>query len=309
VRAWRALLAALLTLALGLGWALELHFVDVGQGDAVLIRLPDGRAVVYDGGRPADAMLGYLRRVGVEEVVLVIASHAHADHIGGLPGILVAYRPGFVLDNGIPHTTATYERFLAAVEASGASLLEPTRRTITLGDVRLHVLPSPVRAAWGHNDNSVGVIVEYGAFRASLTGDAEARLFAWWLETVPDLLGRVSVHKASHHGSEHGDTDAALARLRPEIVIASAGPGNAYGHPHGAALARYAAAGAVVYRTDRNGTLVVHASADGTHRVEAERRAPSSSPASTGSGPRDCATSSRRAWPACGEPTPAPPLE
>jgi competence protein ComEC len=208
----------------------------------------------------------------------VIASHAHADHIGGLPGILVAYRPGFVLDNGIPHTTATYERFLAAVEASGASLLEPTRRTITLGDVRLHVLPSPVRAAWGHNDNSVGVIVEYGAFRASLTGDAEARLFAWWLETVPDLLGRVSVHKASHHGSEHGDTDAALARLRPEIVIASAGPGNAYGHPHGAALARYAAAGAVVYRTDRNGTLVVHASADGTHRVEAERGAPSSTP-------------------------------
>ena len=278
MRAPRALVATLLALLFGLALALELHFVDVGQGDGVLIRLPDGRAVVYDAGPSRGGMLDYLRRVGVEQVVLVVASHAHADHIGGLPAVIDAYAPGFVLDNGVTHTTATFERYLDAVERSGALLLEPIRRTITLGDVQLHVLPSPVQPTWGHNDNSVGLIVEYGDFRASLTGDAEERLFTWWLEEVPDLLDRVEVHKASHHGSDHGDTDEALARLRPAVVVVSAGRDNAYGHPHAAALARYDAVGATVHRTDLEGTIVVHVAADGGVRVVAEREAPAPLP-------------------------------
>jgi competence protein ComEC len=283
----RALAATLLAVLFGLTCALELHFVDVGQGDGVLIRLPDGRAVVYDAGPAGGVMLDYLRREGVAQVVLVVASHAHADHIGGLPDVIDAYAPGFVLDNGLAHTTATFERYLGALERSGALLLEPIRRTITLGDVRLHVLPSPMQPSWGHNDNSVGLIVEYGPFRASLTGDAEERLFAWWQEEVPDLLERVDVHKASHHGSDHGDTDAALARLRPEIVVVSAGRDNAYGHPHATALARYAAVGATVHHTDLEGTIVVHVTADGGVHVVAEREAPAPLPgAAVASGAR-----------------------
>lgn len=255
-------------LARALEGVLELHFVDVGQGDAVVIVAPDRRAVVYDGGPGADALARYVHRLDLIEVVLVVASHPHADHIAGLPAVLDAYRPRFVLDNGLEHTTLTYERYLEAVLRSGAQLLEPTARTIGLGDVRLHVLPSPMAPSWGHNDNSVGLVIEYGAFRASLTGDAERRQFAWWLDAVPELLAPVHVHKASHHGSDAGDTSAALERLLPEVVVVSAGRGNAYGHPQEPALARYLHAGASVYRTDWHGSVVVRARADGGYAIE-----------------------------------------
>jgi competence protein ComEC len=261
-------LLAVIAPLLGIAMALELHFVDVGQGDAVVIVAPDRRAVVYDGGPDAETLLRYLRGLELDEVVVVVASHAHADNLAGLPAVLEEYRPRFVLDNGVEHTTTTYERYLAAVEASGAQFLEPTARTLTLGEVRLHVLPSPMVPSWGHNDNSVGLVIEYGAFRASLTGDAEARLFAWWLEVVPELFEPVHVHKASHHGSDAGDTEAALARLRPEVVAVSAGRDNPYGHPHAVALRRYADVGAIVYRTDHHGTVVVRAATDGSYRIE-----------------------------------------
>lgn len=270
----RSVAALALALLLGIAAALELHFVDVGQGDGVLIALPDGRHVVVDGGNDDGVMLRYLQATGVTELALVVASHAHADHIGGLSAVIDAYRPAFVLDNGVAHTTRTYERYLTSVERSHAQLIAPTARTITLGEVRLHVLPAPQRSSWGHNDNSVGVIVEFGDFRASLTGDAEQRLFDWWLATVPDQLRDVQVHKASHHGSSNGDTDAALARLRPEVVVISAGAGNRYGHPHASALALYQRYGATRYRTDLHGSVVVHANADGSFRVSTERTAP-----------------------------------
>jgi competence protein ComEC len=273
----RLALTTLATLLLGLCLAaLELHFVDVGQGDAVVIVAPDRRAVVYDGGPDPEALLRYLSRLDLTEVVLVVASHPHADHIAGLPAVLDAFRPRFVLDNGLEHTTRTFERYLAAVERSGAQLLEPVARTITLGEVRLYVLPSPGVPAWDHNDNSVGLVIVYGDFRASLTGDAEERLFDWWLATVPERFEPVQVHKASHHGSVRGDTAAALARLRPQVVVVSAGRDNPYGHPHIEALHRYADFGALVYRTDRHGTVVVVAEPDGSYRVETEISAPPS---------------------------------
>ena len=271
---WRLALlcvaAALLVWSLALA-QLELHFIDVGQGDAVLVQAPDGQVVVYDGGRSAMTALEYLRSIGVQNVNLVIASHAHADHIGGLVEIVDTYRPGFFLDNGIPHTTLVYERLLNAVLAAGSQLLEPGERRISLGEVTLHVLPVPGLSSWGHNDNSVGVMVEYGEFRASLTGDAEPRQFDWWLATVPEAFAPVQVHKASHHGSRNGDTEAGLARLQPKVVVVSAGANNPYGHPHTAALERYATVGATVYRTDLHGHVIVQADRDGSFEVTTER--------------------------------------
>ncbi len=284
-----ATLALTIALLLGLAAALEIHLVDVGQGDGVLIALPDGRHVVVDAGNDDGAMLRYLRANGVTALALVVASHAHADHIGGLPSVLDAFPPPFVLDNGVAHTTLTYERYLDAVERSGAALLEPTARTLTLGEVRLHVLPSPREPAWGHNDNSVGVIIEYGDFRASLTGDAEARLFAWWIETVPDQLRDVHVHKASHHGSANGDTDEALARLRPEVIVASVGADNRYGHPHPATVAMYRRHGATLYRTDHHGSVVIEAAPDGSFSLTTERAASPVDPAHDGAPQSDAA--------------------
>lgn len=264
---------------------LRIYFFDVGQGDGVLIQSPSGQNVVYDGGDSPTEMRQHLQALGVAQVSLVIASHNHADHIGGLAKVVEAYRPLYYMDNGLPATTQTYLGLLASVRASGSQLLEPTSRRITLGDASLVVVPPPRIAEWDQNDNSVGIILEYGTFRLSLGGDGEPREWAWWLQHYRDLIQQVQVHKASHHGSSNGDTSAGVDRLSPEVVVVSAGKGNSYGHPDQSALALYGKAGATVYRTDLNGTIKIEVQASGAYTIQAEagegaRPPPATSPPS-----------------------------
>jgi competence protein ComEC len=270
------LLAFLLILVFSVtfGQDLEIHFIDVGQGDAVFIRAPGGQGVLYDGGRRSQVPLTYLRSIGVTQVDLVIASHADADHIAGLAAVVEAYRPRFFMNNAVPHTTQTYFNLLETVAQAGSQLLEPTNRRITLGEVVLQVLPPPGILSYGNNDNSVGLVIEYGQFRAALTGDAEARQFTWWEENVPELLVPVQVYKASHHGSENGDTPLSMNRFRPEVVVISVGVDNSYGHPSERSLRLYDTIGAEVYRTDMHGTVLVRAQQDGSYRISTERMAP-----------------------------------
>ena len=255
--------------------ALTLHFIDVGQGDSVLIQSPSGQNVLYDGGRKDDDALAYLQSVGVTKLDLVIASHADADHIGGLEAVIDYYRPKLFLDNGLPHPTQTYEGLLRAVRDVGSQLVPPTARRIGLGDASLQVIPPPDDSSLSSNDHSVGVIVSYGDFDAALTGDAEQAEFAWWLANVPELLKPVEVYKAAHHGSANGDSPDSVETFNPEAVVISAGLNNSYGHPSPEALALYQSVGAQVYRTDLQGTIVVTASADGSYQVNAN---PSVSP-------------------------------
>jgi competence protein ComEC len=152
---------------------LTIDVLDVGQGDAILLR-SEGRAALYDGGDGSVDVVGLLRALGVDSLDLVIGSHHHADHIGGLIAVEEELRPRFVLENGVPHTSRTYERFMDAVRDAGSVVIEPVARRIGLGHAALHVLPPPGRPEWGHNDNSVGVRVEAGAFRATLLGDSTA---------------------------------------------------------------------------------------------------------------------------------------
>ncbi len=254
--------------------ALTLHFIDVGQGDSVLIQSPSGQNVLYDGGRKDDDALAYLQSVGVIKLDLVIASHADADHIGGLEAVVSYYRPRFFIDNGIPYTTQTYFGLLEAVEAVGSQLIEPTDRRIGLGDASLQLIPPPGDESLGNNDNSVGVIVSYGDFDAALTGDAEQPEFAWWLANVPNLLRPVEVYKAAHHGSPNGDSPDSVETFSPETVVISVGLDYSYGHPSPEALALYESIGANIYRTDLQGTIIVSASADGTYRVNADPSEP-----------------------------------
>jgi beta-lactamase superfamily II metal-dependent hydrolase len=247
---------------------LRIHFVDVGQGDAVLIQSPLGPNVVYDSGESPSRMREYLSSVGVSQVGLVIASHNHADHIGGLAEVMRQFRPSFYMDNGIPATTQTYARLLEAVSAAGSGLLAPTNRRIFLADGVLQVIPPPGIPDWDQNDNSIGIILEYGRFRLSLMGDAEPREWAWWRIHQPSLFAPpVQVHKASHHGSINGDTAEGVMRLAPNAVVISAGLANSYGHPDPEALALYRTHGATTYRTDVQGTVIIEAQLSGAYTV------------------------------------------
>jgi competence protein ComEC len=271
----------LIAAALLLAWAqtlstqepalLRVHFVDVGQGDGVLIQSPTGQNVVYDAGEHSERMRDYLAANGISSVGLAIASHNHTDHIGGLPLVIRVLRPSYYLENGVAASTQTYARVLDAAAATGSQLLEPTVRRVRLGDVALTVVPPPGIADWDQNDNSIALVAEYGSFRLSMAGDAESREWAWWRIHQPEWLKPVQVHKASHHGSINGDTAEAVAALSPKTVIVSAGAGNSYGHPDQAALDLYANIGARVYRTDIHGTLIVEAQSSGAYAVRVER--------------------------------------
>jgi competence protein ComEC len=246
-----------------LGPHLQIHILDVGQGDAALLRFPPGRDVLIDAGRGA-GVAELLTELGVDTLELVIASHNHADHIGGMEAVLRQFPARYFMDNGVPHTTLTYRRMLETLRELKIPLLEPERRTIQVGEGRMEILPPPGEETLGHNDNSVGVMVEYGDFRASFAGDAEEYLWLHWLETFPEALAPVHLHKASHHGSRNGDILEALQRLQPELVVISAGRDNQYGHPHPEALDRYVWAGAAVKVTTQSGTIHIRAFSDGT---------------------------------------------
>lgn len=232
---------------------LELRFLDVGQGDAALIR-EGGKTALIDAG--SAGVRSYLRALGIDTIDLVVASHNHADHIGGMTGVLGAAVVRFYLENGVPHTTATYQRTIQAVQASGAQYLRPTTRTLTLGNARLRVLPPPPNVG-DQNNSSVGILVQYGEFRAILTGDSEQLELQYWLEH--DSIPQVTVVKIAHHGSPNGTTPAWIQATRPQVAVISVGAGNSYGHPSAGVIQTWERAGATVYRTDRDGTVIVQA--------------------------------------------------
>ncbi len=242
---------------------LRVTFLDVGQGDAVLLQAPEGRTALVDAG-PGD-VVPLLRELGVERIDLLVATHPHADHIGGMAGVIHAMPVRFFMDNGQAHTTATYARLMAALDARpGITYLEAVPRTISLGGAEIEVLPLLPRGTADHNNRSVALVVRFGDFRALLSGDSEVRQLA-------HLVGQgavpaVTLLKAPHHGSDNGITWAFLEAARPEVVVISVGR-NGYGHPRPAALRAFAGIGARVLRTDQEGHVTILGRRNGGYSV------------------------------------------
>lgn len=249
----------------------KLHFIDVGQGDSVLIQGTAGQNVLYDAGRNDNDTLSYLQDLGVETLDLVIASHPDADHIGGLDAVIDFYKPRLYMDNGVVATTQTYESLLTAVKNAGSQLVAPIRRTIALGNAQLLIIPPPLDPDFDRNNNSIGIMIDFGSFEAALTGDAEDDEFDWWLDNTPQYLEEVEVYKSSHHGSKNGDSEKSVTTFSPETVVIGVSSTNSFGHPSQEALALYASVEAKVYRTDQQGNVVISATSDGRYRVTTEK--------------------------------------
>lgn len=268
-------LAALLLAGTSVAAPLTLRFLNVGQGDAVLITSPEGKSVLYDGGRSEARLQTLLRQYGVQSLDLVAASHADADHITGLIPAVLLFKPRFFLNNGIAGTTQTWQKLVAAVQKAGTQGLVAKDQVINLGSVKLTVLAPPAGMPRNEqNLNSVGLLVEYGAFRALMTGDSETAETAGWLKKYPaNSLGPIDVYKSIHHGARNGDNAAWLKAIRPRNVVVSVGPNN-YGHPTAEALALYRKAGARVFRTDQQGTITVTVQPGGKFTITTERGTP-----------------------------------
>ena len=258
IAAWRPLWPA------GTG-EVELHAIDVGQGDAIALRTPAGRWVLFDAGRDwtgGDAgratVIPYLRRRG-GDVALFVLSHPHADHVGGGASVIAALHPAAYWDGAYAGTSTPYRASLIAARDQQVSWrrVHPGDSLVVDG-VRLHVLAPD--SAWmvGLTDPNAGSVVvraEYGSIRMLLMGDAEQGEEERLVAAYGDSL-RADVLKVGHHGSNTSTTPDFLARVRPRVALISVGAGNMYGHPSASVLRALTAAGAAVLRTDLEGSIV-----------------------------------------------------
>lgn len=257
-----AVLVWLLAAPVAAAQALELKFLDVGQADTILIQL-GRRAVLVDASRGDDIVL-VLAEQGVDSLVAAIGSHNHADHIGGMDAVLSSLPVGQYFFNHRPpanNNARSVEEWLARRGIQSPPLpWDP----IMLGDVRITVFPSALTGA-SENNNSLGILVERGSFRALLTGDSEVEALNAWMEAgiIPD----VDVLKAAHHGARNGVTPGWIDRTKPEVVVISVGATNGYGHPDPAAMRYYQLHRRAVYRTDTDGTVTVTVDPDGNYQV------------------------------------------
>lgn len=248
------------------GGVLEMHVIDVGQGDAVALRTPRGRWVLVDAGRSwrgGDAgratVIPYLRRRG-GDVALFVLSHPHSDHVGGAATVLRSLHPGAYWDGAFAGTSEPYRESLeAASEARVRWERVHPGDTLRVDGVLLRVLaPDSIwmSSLADPNEASVVILAQYGTVRFLLMGDAERGEERWLLEHERQLL-RADILKVAHHGSRTSSGNDFLDIVRPELAVISVGAGNSYGHPDSSVVRALARRGAVVLRTDREGSIVV----------------------------------------------------
>jgi competence protein ComEC len=221
----------------------------------------------FDAG--ASRVVPLLEREGADAIDVLIASHAHLDHVGGFGAVLSALPVGSVVEPAAPGTDSTYREMLGVVAASGAAW-DPARRgeRFLVDSVEFTVLhPDTAWSGWGLdlNDDSVVLLVRYGAFRAIFMGDAGEAPEA----VLRGRVGHVDLLKVGHHGSRTASGSAWLRELSPTVAILSVGSRNRYGHPSPDALQRLGAQHATIWRTDQEGTVTVVT--DG-HHVEVRGR-------------------------------------
>lgn len=212
---------------------LIIRFLDIGQGDAELIQLPNGETILIDSGDRGKPTVDLLKNYGVKEINLAIATHPHADHIGEMRDVMRAFKVHELWDSGFNNPTSTYTNMLQEVKAQGVKFSTPKQgESRRFGDVLVEVL-HPAKALPDDNPNNASVVVRvtFGSKRFLFTGDTEVQSWQQMLDSEKDKL-RADLLKAAHHGSSNGTTKDVLDAVQPSILTISCAVGNDYHHPH-----------------------------------------------------------------------------
>jgi competence protein ComEC len=247
---------------------LQIYALDVGQGDSSLIITPEGKSVLIDAGPPqtGDEVVAALRKRDVRSLDLAVATHPHADHIGGMRSVIENFGVKNFLDSGQRYPSKEYVRMLDALDKKGikAIFAKKGMKFDLDSGVKLEVLNpqgekqriTEVRRGGSvENANSVVLRLSYGNFSMLFTGDAETETEDLMMESGEPL--RAQVLKVGHHGSRYATSARFLQAVAPEAAIISVGAGNRYGHPAQQTLDRLRKAGVKVYRTDLNGEIAI----------------------------------------------------
>lgn len=241
---------------------LEVHYIDVGQGDATLIKC-GSHAMLIDGGNnnKGTTVQLYLKKQGVESLDYVIGTHPDADHIGGLDVIVYKYNCDTVIMPDYEKDTKTYQELVDVIHDKNMKITYPVvGEQYALGEAKFTIIAPNSNSYGGNaNDYSVAILLEYGKNRFLFTGDAEEASEAEMLTNGIDISA--DVYKVAHHGSRSASTQEFLNAVHPKYAVISCGEGNSYGHPHAEVLNRLRSMGVEVFRTDEQGSII--ASSDG----------------------------------------------
>ncbi len=240
---------------------LKVHFIDVGQGDCILIE--DGTsAMLIDAGNPENGpgIVSYIKNLGTQKLNFVLATHPHADHIGGMADVINAFDVEKIIMPKATHTTRTFENLLLTIQNKGLKITAPVPGTeYKLGDASFTILAPNSSSYKDLNDYSVVIKLKYGSTSFLFTGDAEAVSENEILARGYDV--KANVLKVGHHGSTSSTTERFLDAVSPRYAVICVGANNQYGHPAPETLSKLAERGIKIYRTDEAGTIV--ATSDG----------------------------------------------
>ena len=233
---------------------LRITFLDVGQGDGALLQVPDG-AVLVDEGAPEADVAGQLRGLGVRSLSMIVLTHPQRDHVGGAAKVLDSVRVGTVLDPAIPSESTDERVALAAARRHRVRVVVARAgEGFRIGGLRLRVLwpEGPGPPGDDPNNHAIVLLASYGELDALLTADAESDVTGH-LHVPP-----VEILKVAHHGSDDPGLSRLLEQIHPRVAVISVGSDNDYGHPTPSTIATLGAVpGLAVYRTDRDGRVVV----------------------------------------------------
>lgn len=254
----------------------KIHFIDVGQGDSILIE-QDGAFALIDAGErdAADSLIAYLQAAGVDRLSLLIMTHPHSDHIGSMRKVVENFPVDqFILPDltkGPTPTSSTFTKLLESVrDRLIPSVTAQVGDVFSLGSGTITILGNGVETD-NLNDVSLVTMFEADGLRYFSSGDGEKPVERALLDSGADV--HADIYKAAHHGSSTSNTDALLEAVRPRIIVISCGKDNSYGHPHREAMETFRATGADIYRTDESGSVVVYIDAAGALQVAADKEA------------------------------------
>lgn len=236
------------------GSNLEIDYIDVGQGDCVLIE-SDGKYMLIDAGKAGetDTVINHLRKKGVKKLEYAIWTHPDADHIGGAAEVIKTFQIGSVLMPDKTHTTKTFENLLLAMKDKGLRITRPkVGDTYFIGKASFIIL-SHGREYEDNNNSSIAIKLTNGNNAFLFIGDTEK-------EALEDILGngislKSVIYMAGHHGSDTSTTKELLQAVNPDYAVISVGKDNSYGHPADSTLQMLIENGTQIYRTDENGTI------------------------------------------------------
>ena len=266
------------------GKKLKISYIDVGQGDSILIQTPGGKNILIDAGNNGDAttIVTYLKAQNISQLDYVIATHSHEDHIGSLDTVIKTFDIGQVVMPKESSNTQTFRDVLTAIANKGLKPIEAKAGVkLDMGSEIYAELLAPNSSGYEDtNDYSAVLRLVYGKNSFLFTGDAETQSESEMLHLGSQL--KADVLKVGHHGSRTSSTAAFLKLVAPKYAIISVGKGNSYGHPTQEALGRLGSVGATIYRTDESGTIVCESDGESitfkTLGSSVQPRAPSSVP-------------------------------